>query len=51
MIRQGPHWERNVTEVYKLIYDRCQEVFHEDNYPTRVHYLRECFEKATQYVP
>jgi len=51
MIRQGPWWEGNVTEVYAMIYDRCREVFYEDNYPTRVYYLRECFEKATQYVP
>jgi len=51
MIRQGPQWESNVTEVYAMIYDRCREVFYEDNYPTRVYYLRECFEKATQYVP
>jgi len=50
MIRQGPWWEGNVTEVYAMIYDRCREVFWEDNYPTRVYYLRECFEKATRYV-
>ena len=51
MIRQGPWWESNVTVVYAMIYDRCREVFYEDNYPTRVYYLRECFEKATRYVP
>ena len=48
LIKQGPWWEGNVTDLFEEVNLRYRYVFYEDNYYTRKAYLQECLEKATK---
>ena len=43
---QGPDHTHNITKLYSMIREACDEKFREDNSPTIDHFLLECFDKT-----